>query len=93
MSEKGSRFFWNSESEIFIKFYLQLTFFLEFVIRSFVRYFTNNAQRIVWEKYLIKLRITNSKFVVLLDILLDFPPKKWKIGQIQKINCEQLIDN
>ena len=84
--KKDQDFFgiWNSESEIFIKFYLQLTFFLEFVIRSFIRYFTNNAQRIVWEKYLIKLRITNSKFVVLLDILLDFPPKKWKIGQIQK---------
>ena len=81
--KKDQDFFGILKAKSF-KFYLQLTFFLEFVIRSFIRYFTNNAQRIVWEKYLIKLRITNSKFVVLLDILLDFPQKNGKLVKYKK---------
>ena len=35
--------------------------YLDFEIRSFIRYFVRKAQRIVWAKCLIKLRITNSK--------------------------------
>ena len=45
----------------FVFVYLDLPFFLEFVIRSFIRYFVQRVQRIGEAKYLIKLRITNSK--------------------------------
>ena len=35
-------------------------FFLDFVIRSFIRCFVQKVQRITWAKYLIKLRITTA---------------------------------
>ncbi len=37
--------------------WIYMPFFLECVIRSFVGYYVRKAQRIVWAKYLIKLRI------------------------------------
>ena len=53
--KKDQDFFGILKAKSF-KFYLQLTFFLEFVIRSFIRYFVEKAQRIVRAKHLIKLR-------------------------------------